>query len=126
MISEFVFTLLKGHSSCCCFLVMSDLSRSILKTIMLIIYLIIYKVNVNNSRMSRMVETRTVMEQTQVNVNHSVMVQMVAVLTENLAEATDVGSEENLVTIERSVGPVDPSNSQGTLGVVVNGSSLQR
>ena len=41
-----------------------------------------------------MVETRTVMEQTQVNVNHSVMVQMVATLTENLAEAADVGSVE--------------------------------
>ena len=61
--------------------------------------------------------------QIQVNVNHSVMVQMVEILVEDLA---DVGSAENLGTIDQSVGPADPSNSQGTLGVVVNGSSLQR
>ena len=49
-----------------------------------------------------------------------------AILAEDLAGAADVGSAENLGTIEQSVGPADPSNSQGTLGVVVNGSSLQQ
>ena len=46
-----------------------------------------------------------------------------AIIIENLA---DVGSAENLGTIEQSVGPADPSNNQGMLGVVVNGSSLQQ
>ena len=49
-----------------------------------------------------------------------------AILAEDLAGAADVGSAENLVTIKQSVGPADPSNSQGTLGVVVNGSSLRQ
>ena len=49
-----------------------------------------------------------------------------AILVEDLAGAADVGSAENLGTIEQSVGPAEPSNSLGTLGVVVNGSSLQQ